>query len=280
MQFASMKTAMNADGRWRGWGKRLLTEPTIHFLLIGALLFVAHRLLRGDAHTVIVSAGTKSALQRRFRDQTGHAPNAAEFATLLRDWKREEVLYREALRLELDRDDATIRSTLADRMRARAIAEFPTREPTDAELQAWLAAHRQVYETPQRYEYEFVKFAKSEPNVREQLDSYDQALRAGKNPSTASHPISGGNLTAEELQEHFGAELTQKIRALSGSDWQRFETTEALFLARLLHVEGGLPSFDALRRQLIADWSLAQLQTALEGAEDRIVARYRFEERP
>ncbi len=135
-----------ADGDWRRRAKRLSREPTVHFFILGALLFLLHHLIVGNPRTIVVSPGVKAAVTRRFQDHAGRAPTPAEADAALRDWKRDEALFREALREGLDRDDATIRNVLVDRMRARAALEAPKHEPSDAELEGWLASHRELYD--------------------------------------------------------------------------------------------------------------------------------------
>lgn len=274
---------------------RLLTEPTVHFFFLGALLFLAHRLVVGDERVIVVSAGVKADLERRFRDRTGGAPSPAELAGDLRAWKRDEALYREALRDHLDRDDATIRTVLADRVRARAALPIPKPVPTEAELARWFATHRSLYETPRRYDYQLVAFAKSAPPVgpraappggaraaqaaADQLDRYEQALKNGADPRSLGRPIVGGDLTAEDLQGRFGPGLAARIQSLPVGRWQRLEDGDGLLLARLNAVTGGLPGADELHQRLIVDWSYAERQRAVDDAVRAIVDRYRFEER-
>src|SRR3954462_1633659 len=128
-------------GGWRRWAGRLLAEPVLHFFVLGVLLFAAHRVFVGAPRTVVVTPGVKAELSRRFQDANGGAPTGAELAADVHKWQIDEALYREALRDHLDRDDPGIRAILADKMRMRAAFELPKREPTAAELDAWLAAH-------------------------------------------------------------------------------------------------------------------------------------------
>ena len=263
-----------------GWLKRLFSEPTLHFVVLGALLFVVHRALGGDAHTIVVDRGVKADLARRFTDQTGRQPSAKELDTLLGDWKREEVLYREALANAIDREDPTIRTTLADKMRARAALELPKREPSPAELQAWLEKHRALYETPLEYDYELMMFPKSEPKAHEQFEKFASAVEGGSDARTLGRPIVGGNLSSEDLRERVGSELGERIRTLPIGAWQRVETQENLLLARLNRISGGLPPPDELQRRLLADWTYATRERALEEAVQKLMARYRFEDAP
>jgi hypothetical protein len=261
------------------WAARLLREPTLHFFVIGALLFFAHHVVVGEPHTIVVDTALKSELRRRFRDHTGRVPSAAELELALRDWKRDEALYREALRQELDRGDATIRAALVDKMRARTLLELPKRAPTEAELEHWLASHRSVYETPLRYDFESITFPKSQPGEAAELQKVELALASNVKPATLGRPIFGATLSAPALEERFGPKLAEEIRALPPGKWQRLESEQNLLLVRLNRVDGGLPSKEELRARLVADFSFAEREQALARATDIIVDRYQFEEK-
>jgi hypothetical protein len=228
---------------------------------------------------VVVGAGVKADLQRRFRDTRGRPPSPSELESELRAWKRDEALYREALRDQLDRDDATIRAVLADRVRARVAAGLRKREPSGAELDGWLATHRSLYEIPRRYDYESVAFPRGERSAGEQLAKYQKALEAGADPRGLGRSIVGGNLGVEDLQERFGPGLAARIQTLPVGRWHRLESEHDLLLVRVNAVQGGLPDAEALHRRLVADWSYAEQRRAVDQAVEAIVGRYRFEER-
>ena len=259
----------------------LLAEPTVHFLVIGALLFVGHRLVAGDPRAVAVTPGLKAELARRFRDShDGRTPSVQELAGELRAWERDEALYREALRDRLDRNDGTIRTVLADRVRARVALVVPKREPTDADLDRWLATHRSLYEVPRRYDFGTVAFPKARPSSPAELERYQRFLREGADPGTLGRPIVGGNLTAADLERRFGPALAARIEGLPVGQWQRLDDDQNLLLVRVSSVEGGLPSADQLRARLAADWSYGERTRAIDQAVQEIVDRYHFEERP
>jgi hypothetical protein len=270
----------SASNRPRGAPLRVLREPLVHFFGIGALLFLVHHLLVGDPRTITVTPGLTAELTRRFQDLNGRKPNPAELATALQKWERDEALFREALRDRLERDDPSVRTALVDKMHALATFEAPKREPNEAELRSWLDAHRSLYETPLRYDFEFVAFPKAEPAATQQLDKFEAAIKQGANPSTLGRSIVGGNLTTTEMNGRIELELAERIPSMPLGPWQRFESKQSLILARVNHVEGGLPSLEELRPHLIADWSFATRQQAAERILQRTVDRYRIEQRP
>ena len=258
---------------------RFFAEPIFHFFVVGALLFVAHRLVVGDPRVVAVTPGVQAEVARRFRDSHERPPSPSELEEAVGAWKQEEALYREALRDGLDRNDATIRTVLADRVRARASVGVPQREPTAVELDRWFATHRSLYETPRRYDYGVVAFPKAETSAAPEREKYQRALKQGADPRTLGRPIVGGNLTADELKERVGPALAARIQSLPVGRGEKFESEKDLLLVWLNAVEGGLPDPDELHRRLLADWSYAEHKQAVDQAVQAIVDRYRFEER-
>ena len=98
---------------------RLLREPLVHFLLIGAALFALHALVSGEAprrDVVVVTRGRIDGLVAQFAATHGRPPDKTERSGLIQDWVHEEILCREAVALGLDREDAVIRDRLRQKM--------------------------------------------------------------------------------------------------------------------------------------------------------------------
>ncbi len=106
---------------------RLLREPTLHFFAVAAAALLVQRLVVGDVHAIELTPALKADLLRRYRDQMGRAATPAEAESVLANWKINEVLYREALRERLDRDDPTFRNLLIGTMRDRLLLQTPVR---------------------------------------------------------------------------------------------------------------------------------------------------------
>ena len=264
---------------WKRRASRLLAEPIVHFFVVGALLFVARRLVVGDPRVIVVTPGVKAEVARHFRDSHERPPSPSELEEALRAWKRDEVLYREALRDGLDRNDATVRTILADRERARAALAIPNREPSAAELDGWLVGHRSLYEAPRRYDYGAVAFPKADPAASAERDEYERSLKAGADPRRLGRPIVGGDLTADDLNARVGPALAARIEGLPVGQWRRLESDKDLLLVRVNAVAGGLPDADELHRRLLADWTYAARKQASDQAVQALVDGYRFEER-
>src|SRR5262245_58687822 len=98
----------------------LLREPLVYFLLLGAALFLVSGLVSrrtgGDAGTIVVTRGQVEHLAAGFARTWQRPPSPQELEGLVRDHIREEVCYREALALGLDRDDVVLRRRMRQKI--------------------------------------------------------------------------------------------------------------------------------------------------------------------
>ena len=263
---------------WKHRAGRVLHEPIFHFFVAGVILFFAHRWIAGDARVVVVTPGVRAELARSFQDNHGRAPAPDELEAEVRTWQRDEALARQAKREGLDRNDRTIRTVLADHLRARVAQGIPKREPNAADLDAWLAAHRSDYETPRRYDYQVIAFPRS-ATAEAEAAKIQQALASGVDARTLGRPLVGGNLTGPELAQRLGVAVAARVQSLPVGKWERVDTEQALLVVRVEGVSGGLPPAAELKPRLFADWQYAQHQRDVDEALQDIVRRYRFEER-
>jgi hypothetical protein len=270
------------SARWKHRAGRVLAEPIFHFFVAGVLLFLANRWISGDPRVVVVRPGVRAELARAFQDNNGRAPTPGELDAEVRTWEHDEALAREAKRQGLDRDDRTIRAVLADHLRARVAQAIPKRQPSAADLQAWLAAHRSDYEIPRRTDYQTMVFPRAAAEAADlaKVAKVERALASGADARTLGRPLVGGNLTGPELAQRLGADVAARVARLPVGKWERLETGRDVLLVRVAGVSGGLPAADELRPRLFADWQYAQHQREVDEALRAIVRRYRFEERP
>ena len=96
--------------------RRLIREPLLHFLLLGAAIFIVHRLVSGGAdeepERIVVTRGDIQSMVTGLSRTWQRPPTREELDGLIQDRVREEVYYREALAMGLDRDDTIIRRRL------------------------------------------------------------------------------------------------------------------------------------------------------------------------
>jgi hypothetical protein len=262
----------------------LWREPLLHFLALGGLVFAAHAAFKGDDRRVQITAATKAQLGRELAEQLGQRPTPEQLAKALSRWKQDEALSREAKREGLDRDDAQIRRRLADKVRALQAELFVPRAPSEAELDAWLKAHRSLYESPERYDLEQAYVPKTEQEARKRAETVLHALESEHTPPAATELTPSKTVLIAQLPgqlvARFGAALASRIEKLEPGAWTLAEAEDGYYALRLLRIQGGLPPRDELHARLLADVAFAARECAAAQAIEQIIARYRFEEEP
>jgi peptidyl-prolyl cis-trans isomerase C len=259
---------------------RLLREPTLHFFAVAAAALLVQRLVAGDARTIELTPALKADILRRYHDQMGRAATSAEVETVLSNWKIDEALYREALLEGIDREEPSVRLLLINNMRERLTLQARVPEPSEAELQQFLAQHRSDYEAPLIYEHEFVAFAKQQPGAEKERAQYLPRLAAGATPASLGLRSTAANINRERMDQEFGAEVAEKIGHLPLGQWRELETGDRLLLVKLVRIQGGLPEPQVLHEQVLAGWKGAMTQKAVAKATQAVTQRYRFEEKP
>jgi hypothetical protein len=144
--------------------KNLLREPLLHFLALGALLFLFFhwRGASGPSSTsIVVTHAQIEQLAVGFARTWQKPPTESELKSLIDEYVKEEIATREAVATGLDRDDVIIRRRLRQKLEFLAEDTIQSSPPTDADLEAWMNKHsdafrsdpliafRQVYLSPQ-----------------------------------------------------------------------------------------------------------------------------------
>ena len=157
--------------------KRLLREPLVHFLLLGAILFGLFRFLQpsdgrgASARRIVLSLEDLMQPAQLFQAQWRRPPTAEEFNSMVENRIREEVLYREALAMGLDVDDEIVRRRMAQKMEFLSEDVTESYEPSADTLRAWFARHSEQFAEPQRLSFRHLYFSPDRRGPRAEADA-------------------------------------------------------------------------------------------------------------
>ena len=140
--------------------KKLLKDPLLHFLLIGAALFVSFELFsdptENQENTIVVTRGDIAALQANFARTWQRQPTPTELTGLIEDKIRGEIAFREAVAMGLDQDDSIIKRRLRMKMELLVEDVADLSPPTDDELTAFLHENRDDFREKARLSFAHV----------------------------------------------------------------------------------------------------------------------------
>jgi hypothetical protein len=263
---------------------KLLREPLLHFLLIGAVLFGVYQFTSGDEvapDEIVVSTGQIASLQAIFSQTWQRRPTADETQALVDEYIRDEVLYREGVAMGLDRDDAIVRRRIRQKMEflADLTAEV---QPTDAELKTFVAQHPERFSGEPRVSFVQVYFpAGAEAANEAEVERLRLALNAGSaDASTAGSPFLAGSdfrdLTTSDVAQTFGANFASSVEKVTPGTWQGPVTSGyGTHLVRVVErVEASEPPFEQIREAARTEWLHARKVQAADALFEELRSRY------
>ncbi len=137
---------------------KILREPLVHFMFIGAVIYLLYAVFAEPAaeetdKTIVVSAGEIEWMQTAWQKRWNRPPTDAEFDGLIQQYIKETVLYREALTMGLNKHDIVIRRRLAQKLEFLARDLVSLTPPTEEELQTYFTEHQDRYQDPVRFTF-------------------------------------------------------------------------------------------------------------------------------
>ncbi len=272
--------------RFAGW----LREPLVHFLIAGAAIFAFYTWRGGVVDSgdrqIIVREAQVERLANIWSQTWRRPPSANELDGLIRDYIKEEVYYREAIRLGLDQDDAIVRRRLRAKMEFLSSAEAETMVPGDAVLQAWLDKNPARYTADPLISFQSVYISKMGGEVAASLKAKALLVRlrdgadAEKLGDSISLPRRVTGATTEAVDRQYGDAFAAKLIGLPKGKWSGPVTSGfGLHLVRVDMVSAVRPpKLAEVRQRVENDWRSATriarenqaYQTLLDGYDIRI----------
>lgn len=216
----------------RDWLREKAREPLLHFLLLGAGLFLLHGVVgssaAGAGEQIQISEGRIHQLTIGFQRMHQRAPDPAELEALIDDAVREEIYYRAAKELGLDRDDTIVRRRLRQKLEFLSEDVTPVPEPTEAELQTHLLRYPERFRTERRYSLSQIyldpqrhgpELARDAQRLLGEMQRRGRDAELSGRGDPALVPQRFERASANELSRLFGAQFEGALAALPIGDW-------------------------------------------------------------
>ncbi len=266
-------------------------EPLVHFLAIGAFLFAAYLWLNDPYATststrIEVSANDIDLLRTRWMKQWQRPPTQPELESLIEAHIREEVLYREALALGLDKDDTIVRRRMAQKVEFLVADLAVPTEPDEAELRAYFQENQERYRQPVSLSFAHIYFNPDRRGSSIQRDAQaelDRLQAVKESPERARERGDRFMLaheyvekSAPEIARDFGQAFVRRLVELEPETWQGpVASGYGLHLVYISdRTESRLPEFAAVREKVENDFLIDRRREVNELAYQRLRERY------
>jgi hypothetical protein len=269
--------------------KRILKEPLVHFLVLGALIFAGYELVNRNSEPapgrIVISQGQIASILSGFTRTWQRPPTDQELQGLIRDLVREEVYYREAMSLGLDKDDTIIRRRLRQKMEFISDDIAAQAQPTEAELNAFLQAHPEKFRVKQQFTFRQLYLNPEKHGANLASDAAQLLARLNQPDGDAGWVAMGdpfmldNSFTAMptgEVTKQFGDKFTAQLGGLQPGHWQG--PVESGFGLHLVCISGStearLPALTEVRDAVSREWANAQRLEANDKFYQELLKRY------
>jgi hypothetical protein len=272
---------------------KLVKEPLVHFLLIGATLFLLDG-WRGNSASVpggqagmptpqiVVSRDALDQMNSLFAKTWQRPPTEAEQQGLIEDFVRNEIYYREAIAIGLDRDDEVLKRRLRQKMEFIYEDITSLAEPTDEDLKAFMKMHREKYLVDPQLSFRQVflnatkRGASAESDARQVLAQ----LKNGADPDSVGDPtLLEGEVKLSplwDIKKQFGDEFGKSLVDLKPDVWAG--PIKSGFGLHLVFVRERTdrrpPDLNEVRETVTRDWAIEKQKRVKDAAYAKLRERY------
>jgi peptidyl-prolyl cis-trans isomerase C len=268
-----------------------LREPLVQFLLIGVALFLISGALnrgtsqRARGYDIALTMDDLRQVHNTFRAQWEREPSPEEMRGLVEQRIREEILYREALQLGLDKDDVIIRRRLAQKMQFLSEDVSAAYEPKSEELKLWYEKNSQRFSLPATITFRHLYFSPDRRGRNARQAAVNTLATIASQPEDSktadlADPFMFQNYyrgrSADQLTKEFGTSFAQAVLQLKPGSWQG--PIESGYGWHLIWIEsitpGRIPNFEEVERDVKTAWLADQKAQQWQKAYDKMRTKY------
>lgn len=272
---------------------KLLREPLLHFLVLGALIFALYGWLNRDlpaGDEIVVTRGQQEHLVNVFTRTWQRPPTEDEFRGLVQDYIREEIAFREGVAMGFDEGDTVIRRRMRQKLELLTDEIVSISEPSDEDLQAFLDENQDRFRIEATFDLRHIFISRDRRGASAEADANALLDKLRSNPETdwtaMGDPLPIGDefrdVRTGEVERQFGPRFVERILEVEQDRW--VGPVESGFGLHLVRIENFVPardaSLDEVRQQITSEWFAQRREAATDELYNRLAEHYTIEIEP
>lgn len=236
-------------------------------------------------HELLVSESQRAFVREQVLQAGSQGSGASTYEQALANYIDEEILYREGLKLGLEKDDLIVKRRVVQKMRFLLEDMTPIAPPTSEQLQTWLDQNPQKYQTDQTilFNHHFFSRGKRGDDAMAQANTARDELLKGQNVLSDPFPLQAGVLlTKENVVKEIGQQASDVLFEVPVGEWS--SPISSALGVHLFKVQernpGRIMTLEEAGSQLRSDLMAAQRQQVNEAGLAALRATYSIKEVP
>ena len=249
------------------------------FFIIGFTLYLIDVALNNyDDKEIYISDQEIISLVTAWKSKVGRNPNDDEITRIINNLVEEEILYREALKLGLDKEDRIIKRRLAQKISFLKQESIPD-SPSNQDLIEYFNKNNDKYFIDPTYTFSHYFFSSENISNERASKAYSDLLN---NIDINSDPFFLGknfvDLSVKKIEREFGKDFSINFVNVEFNKW--VGPIKSPFGHHIIYVtkytEGYLPDITNVLKQVEVDFLQDQRDKAIENYLNKIRSEYKI----
>ncbi|MEL6252061.1 MAG: peptidylprolyl isomerase [Bacteroidota bacterium] len=266
--------------------KKLLREPLLHFLLIGAFLFLLYEWRKtNDTSTrgqITVTDSDIRQLISTYENNWRKKPDTLTLRDLVAEHIRGELMYQEALNLGLENNDEIIKRRLRQKYEFLVKDLSSVKKPEEEDLQSFYQDHTDNYQSERKMSFSHIYF--SPDKRKEPLHAAHKLLKEISDKEVKPEAYGDdfhlqqfyASRDYREIVQNYGKQFSDTLFSKTTSGWQKpMVSGYGVHLVHISSFEEPEPlPFSEVRSLVLQDWKADQLTAFNEELYQNLLSNY------
>ena len=259
-----------------------MKQRLIIFVILGVLILAVDTIFNNESENrITIFESEINSLISTWVEQVGREPTINEVEGIIKQLIDEEILYREAVRLGLDKNDIIIKRRLAQKI-GFLRQEAETALPTEDEVKEFYLKNIKRYLVRERLTFSHIYFSENDQSY-EKAKSALKLIEAGESVANFGEPFLPGknfsSKTIPEIERSFGLSFAEELQKVEIKSWTGPVTSE--YGSHLVYLnsatESYTPSLDEVKNIVINDIILQKQNNAVKDYLTELRSEYEIE---
>jgi len=273
---------------------KILPDPIFHFIIIGGLLFALDGFFLSTTnpkYLINIDQYRIDWIKNTSFKENGNIPNRQVLSGLIHNDIKQEVFFREALSLNLEKDDVIVRRRLIEKFKFMLEGMTNMSPPTEMQLSEFYRQNPDLFIQPERYSFTHYYFSTEEREHAKEDAEYSLknylSINSNLKPTDSINKKIGdpfimryhyNNLNKTQISTNFGDEFTKNLTSQTVGNWTG--PIESIYGWHLIKIsdrrESNLPNFGNIKEKIEIEFQKHQRIITNKRMYEALLAKYKI----
>ena len=273
-------------------GSKTSWKTISHMFIFGLLLAIVMLVVIGspgdvgNEKVIVVTGADAAQVHAKFMRTWNRLPTEVELKKGIDQYIKDEILYREAISRNLDKNDPSVRLAMVRKITMMGITQTDVSNLKDEDIEAYYALRKERYRLSAIFDFEQVYLStKRGDNIEDDAQQLLELLQ-NENPSSEELINYGDasminnlhfNIDEEGLDRIFGSGFGSTVLSISTGEWTGpIQSGYGLHIVRITNrTESRIPELKEVLQKVITDMSYENRKAAEDQFYSELVPRYK-----